>query len=295
VALLSIIGSFLFATSMANGLMPTTVSVIAERAGSSNREVAYRLHATAGVGGATFGVEYRLPQWPSVAQVEAPTVGSPIQLTSVNLQGPGTLRPAAAFAVPKPRLKREETCRRERPSPLATAYWVELPPHASSVIELRGRGSYPSWPRTRYQVEFSTFETDEPGAPRTELRKASTPSLGPRGTRIDMRALPSQGTPGAAHMTPEIVGRTTPALRHARISLKAVRPPVSGALTLSQWSKKPPTSIPLGGVRTDAQGRFRVTPQKLSSSGRYAVLARSQRQGAIAADWNCGPFFMIKP
>lgn len=285
IALLSVISSLLW-TTPAKSQMPTSFSVQSERIGAGSiGEAAYKLHVGAGAGGAAFGFEYRLPTWPTPNQV----LGSPIAISDVHMSGPGEIRPSASMAVAKPRLRRKEACEREGPSPFALAYWVELPADSSALIELRGKGSFPSWPRTQFDVSFSTFEVDAPAAPRNLIKTVSLPPLGPIGVHIQMRSLGSGGTSGRPRMTPPLIGWTEPALTAAHISLRAVRVPISGRVTLSQWTE--PAAVRLGGLRTDARGRFRLDPQQFRYVGRYAILARSSPRAGKAADWNCGPFF----
>jgi hypothetical protein len=271
--------------------MPSALSVQTERVGvGRNAEAVYRVHVSAGQGGASFGLEYALPPWPTPNLV----VGSPVAVTAVTLNGPGVIRPAAMRVMPKPVLRRRKVCKRERFSPIRPSYWVEVPANGTTYIELRGRASYPTWPGTRYDVAFSTFERDDGTAPRTPLQSVSVPQLGQRGTHITLRSLDEKVNGlSAVHSgkTPEIVGRTDPPLRHARIRLRAVRPGLGGWASLEDWNQSGSASVKLGSVRTDARGRFRLPPQPFPYVGRYAVLARSQAKGQIAADWNCGVFF----
>lgn len=271
--------------------MPATLSVHTERVGiGPSAETLYRIQINAGSSGAAFGLSYALPPWPTPKLVH----GSPIAVTAVRLNGSGSIRPAAVRVLPKPVLKRQEACLRERPSPFATAYWVEVPANSSSQIELRGRASYPSWPGTRYDLAFSTFEVDDYTAARIPLQTVVVPPLGKRGTHIIMRSLKA-GSSVRKHvrMVPEISGQTDPPLKNARIIIRAVRPAPreGGRVSLKQWAKGGSASVSLGSVRTDKQGRFHLRSQPFPYVGRYAVLARSQAKGLIAADWNCGPFF----
>ncbi len=180
-------------------------------------------------------------------------------------------------------------CRREQPTPIALAYWVELPANGTTSIDLRAEGSYPSWPMTQYDLVFSTFEVDQATATRSVLQTASVSPLGQAGVHIRMRARKSTGLRGRPRKTPTVTGWTEPALKNVRISLRAVRVPLSGSVSLGQWAGV--TTVALGSVRTDATGRFRLEPQPFLHSGKYAILARSEARGGIAADWNCGPFF----
>lgn len=272
----------------AKGAMPTSIGVQAERIGQgASAEAAYRLNIDAGSSGAAFGLSYQLPPWPASEKL----LGSPLAIAMVGFNGSGSMRPVAVPAVPKPSLKYQEICKREGPSPFASAFWIELPSGGKVQLELRGRASYSRWPGTRYDIEFSTFDADTPFATLTPLQAVSTSPLGMRGTHIVMRSLKAQGQNGLPRTTPEIVGRTDPPLRLSPISLRAVRPTRGGGVSLGQWSKPKPAAVPLGTVRTDGQGRFRLAPQRFPYVGRYAFLARSRAQRAVAADWNCGPFF----
>lgn len=268
--------------------IPTSISVQAQRIGvSGGGEVVYRLSASSGPSPSAFGFEYQLPSWPTPKLV----LGSPIAITSVSLNSPGSIRPATSPGLPKPRLEREEVCLRGRPSSFATAYWIEVPANSTVLIELRGRRSYPSWPTTRYDLKFSTFEVDDPTAVRSPLRTVSVSPPGVKGMHILIRAVQAKGRGNGPRMTPEIAGRTDPVLKFARILLRAVRPSLSGSVSLNQWAGSSPESVVLGRVRTDKHGRFRLLPQRFPFMGRYAVLARSEARPGLAADWNCGPFF----
>jgi len=272
----------------ANGAMPTSIGVQAERIGhGASTEAAYRLSIDAGSSGAAFGLSYQLPRWPASEEL----FGSPLAIAMVGFSGSGSMRPVAVPAVPTPSLQYQEICKREGPSPFASAFWIELPSGGKAQLELRGKASYPRWPRTRYDIEFSTFDTDAPFAALTPLQTVSTSPLGMRGTHIVMRSVKAHGQNGLPRTTPEIVGRTDPPLRLSPISLRAVRPTVAGVVSLGQWDKPKPAAVPLGTVRTDSRGRFRLVPQRFPYVGRYAFLARSKAQRAVAADWNCGPFF----
>ena len=279
----------LFAT-VARGQMPAALSVRVEKidggGGGSSGEALYELSAIAGGGGASFGFEYQLPPWPTPKLVS----GSPIKIISVGLNGGGTIRPAASPLVPNPSLHRERICRREGVSPFATAYWVEMPANSTARIELRGRGTYPRWPGTRYDLRFSTFEVDDPAAVRSPFETASISGIGAKGTHIFISSVqPKDARDG--RMTPEFIGRTDPALRSSHIFLRAVRPMPSGSVSLTQWAGSSPESVSLGRVSTNRKGQFRLPPQRFPLKGRYAVLARSDARGDLVADWNCGPFF----
>jgi hypothetical protein len=272
---------------MAGAAVPTSVAVEVERTGSPSGAMAvYRLVAKAGVNGAAFGFEYNLPSW------RAPEIlGSPLRITSVELSGSGTIRPARDLVLPKPRLNRENACRRERFSPFGLAYWVEVSAGAEVLIELEARGSFPRWPMTRYEVGFSMFELDEPSASRIPLGTLSVAPLSATGTHLQMNAVDAAYQTVNERRTPAIRGRTTPPLRNARISLRAVRPSLSGTLNLSQWTDSSPSTVVLGSVRTDQRGRFDFPSRKFPFAGPYAILARSEAGGGSVADWNCGPFF----
>lgn len=269
--------------------MPASVLVTAEHTGSGrNSEAIYHLSVSSGPGGAAFGLAYKLPAWPTPGLVN----GSPMRIVAANFSGPGMLRPATSPPVPKPRLKRPEVCRREGPSPFATAFWIELPGNSAAELELRARGTYPSWPHTDYSLSFSTFETDTPYAIRTPLETVSFPFLGLRGDHIIMGARHGTKTHESdRRATPVVVGRTDPPLRSARIVLRAIRVTIQGGVALSQWNKRAPASVALGSVRTNGRGQFVLPSQPFPYAGRYAFLARSEAHGRVAADWNCGPFF----
>ncbi len=269
--------------------MPASVTIQAERSGASGGgELVYRISTQAGAEGAAFGFEYGLPNWSTPG-----VVGSPLLISAVNLNGPGSLRPAKSPPVPKPALKKEEVCLREKPSPFATAYWLEVPPGASTNVELHGRSSYPSWPSARFDLAFATFDADSPLAVRSPLPVSSEGplALGPKGVRLSIDVVEGAQGSNARRMTPRISGRTAPVLRNARIWLRAILPSPGGAVSISDWSKASPASVRVGTVRTDAQGRFRLLPRPFPFAGRYALIARSQAKGGLVADWNCGPFF----
>jgi hypothetical protein len=285
-AILAVAISSLSLVSVANGQMPTSVSVQAERAGSGRMaEAIYELHIGAGEEGAAFGFEYELPSWPGSTKV----VGSPIVVTSVVMAGAGSMRPATPPPVLKPRLKRADVCLRTRSAQFGNAYWVEVPANGTAVIEVKGRGAYPSWPGTQYMLSFALFETDSPSALRSPLQSVATPGLGVKGVHILMQVRHSAAR-REENMSPEIVGQTQPVLKSAHIQLRAVRPALSGSVTISQWTS--PSKAVLGTVRTNGQGRFRLSPKKFPFVGEYAILAKSQAREGLAADWNCGPRFL---
>jgi len=278
------------AVPAASPVLPSSISVQAEKLGASLQgEAVFRLSISNADAGApaAFGFEYAVPGWP----VPVGVVGSPLQIRSVELMGPGSLRPAQNGPVPKPVRRRSAACQREFPSPFSQAYWVELPANSSSVIELRARSTFPSWPATQYELGFSTFEVDDFTAQRTPLQTVGFSTLGPRGRRINMRVVKRRGAVHADRATPEIVGRTNPPLRKGLVYLQAVQRTLSGSVSLKQWSDPSPKAIHLGRVRTDQEGHFRFPSRAFPYVGEYAVIARSQAMGHIAADWNCGPFF----
>lgn len=279
-ALLGVMG--LLVAPLADGHMPVSVTVNAERIGSvSHRKAIYRISATAGASGASFGFEYVIPGWPGRGGHIA---GSPIVVNAIRLVGVGSIRPAALGPVPPPSLPRRNTCHRGQRSTGVSAYWVEIAPNATVVVELEGKGSYPAWTGTEYGVAFSTFAADDPFATRSPLARAATPPLMPKGTNIQMELKKDAARSGL-----EVIGRTSPPLPMARIILRAVRPTREGSVYLRQWSAR--SSVLLGAARTNRQGRFHLSPLAIPSGGRYALLARSEKKGARVADWNCGPFF----
>jgi hypothetical protein len=284
-AILAVAISSLSLISVANGQMPTSVSVQAERTGSGRTaEAIYELHVVAGEEGAAFGFEYELPSWPGSKKV----LGSPVVVTSVVITGAGSIRPATPPPVLKPRLKRAKVCLRTRSSRFGNAYWVEVPANGTAVVEIKGKGTYPSWPGTQYMLKITTFETDSPFALRSPLRSVATPRLEARGVHILMQARHSAASRKEG-VSPEIFGLTQPVMKWAHIQLRAVRPALSGGVTISQWTS--PSKVVLGTVRTDGQGRFRLSPKEFPFVGEYAILARSQARDGLAADWNCGPRF----
>lgn len=284
-AILAIVFAGLCFANVAYAQMPTSISVQAERTGSGDTtEALYELHVGTGDKGAAFGLEYELPSWPGSEKI----VGSPIVVTSVMLIGPGTIRPATPPPVLKPRPKKRSVCLRGRSSGFGKAYWVEVPGNGAAVVQIRGRASYPGWPRSEYKLSVSTFDADSPDAARSALQTVATGALGARGVHILMgvghpRALRKMG------MSPEIVGQTEPPLRFVQILLRAVRPTLSDGVGIGQWDS--PSKVMLGSVRTNSRGQFRLAPKKFPLVGEYAILARSQARAGLSADWNCGPFF----
>jgi hypothetical protein len=284
-AILAVFVSGLFFVTLAHAQMPASLSVQAERTGSGiTSEALYELHIGAGEEGAAFGFEYELPRWPGSETV----VGSPLVVTSVIMTGPGTIRPATPGPVLKPSLKRAKVCLRGRSSRFGRAFWVEVPANGTAVIQVKGRASYASWPETQYRVRFSVFEMDSPTAMRNPLQAATTLPLGTKGVHISIRAR-HKGMRREEGLSPEIVGRTEPALKFAHIMLRAVRPTLSGSVGISQWNRQ--SSVVLGSVRTNSEGQFRLAPRGFPFVGEYAILARSRAQAGLVADWNCGPFF----
>lgn len=269
--------------------MPASLFVEGAREeGAARHEGVYRLHIVSGEDEAVFGFQYYLPPWPT----GEPVLGSPIGLFSVELIGAGSIEPAESGPVPRPVLRRREVCRRERRTPLSNDYWVQVPPRSSAIVELRAKGTHPAWPNTSYRLRFSTFSINDWAAPRTPLAAAFTPPLWSTGTRIQLRVVKDPSD--KPRLSPELVGRTSPPFRFGRIALRAVRPERSGSVYLEDWLDPRPPAASLGSVLTDRHGRFRVPPRPLQSSGRYAVIARSEPRGKRAADWNCGAFFSIR-
>lgn len=281
----------LITAPVARGQMPTSLSLVGKREGiGRNSEAVFRIQIGTGATGAAFGIAYKLPSWPTPALVQ----GSPLSISAVNFTGSLSYRPARSPLVPKPLLKRKDVCSRRGTSPFATSFWIEVPANSSAQLELRGRSVHPYWPQTKFELAFSTFDTDEPSAPRNPLGSVSVPPIGLSGTHITMR-VPRQKSAArksaARRMTPEVVGRTDPPLRFERISIRAVRPSPTGDVSLSLWGKSVPSAVPLGSVLTDRAGDFRIPSQAFPFEGRYAIIARSPARGNIAADWNCGAFF----
>lgn len=285
-ALAALLGSLV--TSPAHAQMPTSLVAEGEaRASSQGRRAVYRIHVGAGAEGASFGFEYQLPHWPNPGV----TLGSPISITSVELKGPGTLAPGPTRAYSAtPRRSHGPTCMRQRQTFIRSSYAVEMPAFSNAVIELRASGSYPIWPMTDYEVSFSTFKTDRRTAPRELFGSVSTPPLGRKGTQIEMWSVGKGGAGDGSRITPELAGRTSPALKHEWISVRAVLT-TSGGVRLAQWGNPRPYAIRMGRVRTDSHGRFRLSPRRFPYSGQYAIIARSKAKGKAVSDWNCGPFF----
>jgi hypothetical protein len=289
-ALAVLLTGMFFSPPVASSQMPTSLSILGDRQGSGRgAEAVVRIQIGSGADAAAFGIAYKLPTWPTPGLVQ----GSPISIIGANFTGAGSYRAAASPPVREPLSRRRDICIRQGPSPIATSFWIEVPPNSYAQLELRGRGVYPYWPGTDFALPFSTFEIDQPFAPRTALQTVSVPALGLRGSRISMHSLGHNpvASSGEKRLTPLITGHTNPPLKLERISLRAVRPSPIGAVNLSRWDKSAPNAIPLGSVLTDRAGVFRVPPQPFPYQGRYAIVARSQNQGHIAADWNCGPFF----
>ena len=288
IALVAVAVVGMFFAPVSKSQMPAFISLKADEVGvGSDSKVTYELNVTAGSAGATFGLAYQLSSWPMSKVVS----GSPIAIKEVRFSGLGSMRPATVPPVPKPSLSREETCRREQSSPFASAYWVEMPANGKAAIRIKASASYPGWPGTKYDVEFSTFEVDQPLALHTPLQVVSVPALGALGTHLIMHSVKADGHSRGLRMTPEIVGHTDPPLRRSSISFRAVRPLLSGSVSLEQWNEPRPASIALGSVRTNVRGRFRLSPQRFPFAGRYGILARSKAKGDLVPDWNCGPFF----
>jgi hypothetical protein len=124
-------------------------------------------------------------------------------------------------------------------------------------------------------------------APATLIPVGNVPVIGERGVQIIMRRKAWKGS--RSGMTPELVGSTRPALRSERLMFRAVRAARPGGVGLEQWSN--PSSVPLGSVVTDEEGRFRLPPLRISPKGPFVIVARSTQVGRIARDWNCGPGF----
>lgn len=284
--------------ALADPVPPTTLFADVVRLGSSGEGTAiYRIHATAGSNGAAFGLGYRLPGWPSDGRsVPRWIVGSPITIQSVRLNGAGSMRRASILSPsrPEPDFRVKYSCRRGRPSAVPSQLWVEMPPESTSVIELEAEASFPSWPETRYAVEFFTFSSEQLGTVRMPLATLATSALSPRGVRM-LTQIPNDelSEHHGPRWTPEVVGTTHPPSPLTRIAVRVVRPSRYEGVFLGQWMD--PSSVPMSSVETDLAGRFRISPVKLKAGGRFAFLARIQeRPGKTAADWICGPFFSLR-
>lgn len=264
------------------GQMPQSL-VVTTSAGPSSHEVGYQLRIQSGADGAQFGFEYGLPEWPTTE----PVFGSPVKVSSVGLLGPGSISSAPGLT-PKPVLRIRNGCTRAIPDRFSRRYWVEMPANSNSTVNLLVRGTYPAWPGTKYGVTFSTFAVNDPVAELVPLASINVPRPMPRGTRIGVESKGQLRT----NATPELVGRTFPPFRLARISLRVVRPSRAGTVGLEDWAGTQ-SSASLGAVWTDSRGRFRVSPRPFTGKGKFAVIARSEARGARATDWNCGAFFSI--
>ncbi len=265
---------------------PAALSVDVERQGSGASAVAiYRLRVTADADGAAFGLSYRLPGWPT----HEPVGGAPLNIQSVRLLGPGSIRPARPLLVVKPSLKRKPECQRYS-APLSQRFWVEVPAAASAVVEIRARATYPLWPGTRQELSITTFESENLWTPETVLWSGSAPVVGARGVHIQMRERAWQDPRSEA--TPEFVGSTDPPLRFEPVFLRVVRLSKSGGVDLGSWAQ--PSAVPMGSTITDARGHFRVPSEKLSRAGSLSIQARVKGSQQLAADWNCSPFFRLR-
>lgn len=287
---LLVAGGVLLQAAPARAVPPSSVSVDVEQL-PAGRQAIVRLTAVASERGAAFGVEYRRPPWPGKdpelrPSREGSVFGSPISVRAVRLSGPGALSPAPGLGI-KP-VGRRFVCARNYLVIESDRYWLEVPANSTTSVDLLVEGSFPSWPGTEYALSLFTFAPNEPGAPLQSLGAVQTGALRPRGVLIRMRKVGEKASADGG-MSPEIVGTTQPPFRNARIALRAIRLSLPTSLSLHDWSSR--DAVPLGAVRTDQQGRFRLKPQVLPGEGWYGFLARSEARGARAADWNCGPFF----
>jgi len=272
--------------AQAGGLEPGSWSVGTEREGSGASAVAvYRLNITAGPDGSAFGLSYRLPPWPGHEELG----GSPLKIQSVELMGPGDLRPAMPLLVAKPALRPKPGCRRSPPS-FPERLWIELPAAASSVVEIRVQAGQPIWPDTRQDLTLTTFASENPPSPPVPLWTGAAPALGIRGVHIRLRESEWQDLKPLT--TPDFVGSTDPPLRHMPVFLQVLRPSKPVGVDLGFWGR--PSAVSLGSVTTDAAGHFRVPSKKLSQTGLFTVLARAKGSGRLTADWNCSPFFWLR-
>lgn len=261
--------------------MPESLAVTTS-SGPGEHEVGYQLRIQSGPEGTAFGVEYELPSWPTTE----PISGSPLEIASIDLFGPGSIRPAPGL-VPLPFLPIENGCVRRFNTLVGSRFWVEVPANNASMVDLQVEGRYPAWPGTRYGISFSTFAVDDKLAPLSDLADINVTRFMPMGTHIQIRAKGRLRN----GFTPQLSGKTTPPFRMAQIRLRAVERSRSGKVGLDDWADPAPRAVSLGAVRTDRQGHFSVPPRPLDSEGRYAVIARSEARGARSADWNCGAFF----
>jgi hypothetical protein len=268
------------------GQMPQSLTV-STSPGSMADEVRYQVQIGTGGEIAAFGFQYALPLWPTAE----PVFGSPVRVDSVELSSDGSIRPAAQGLPGRPVQRIINQCTRSKAASFPQRIWIEVPANSVSVLNLLVKGTYPAWPGTKYGLSFSTFAFDEPSAELVPLASENVQRFMPKGTHIELRAKKQHGK---APTTPEIVGRTSPPLRQARIALKVVRPSPSGAVGLRSWARSPWPTLSLGAVQTDSRGHFRVEPQRIPEKGPFAVIARSEARAMRAADWNCGAFFNIK-
>ena len=281
---LTVIGGVSWVSSAAAQL-PASIQLRAER--THGGEAVYRLRATAGSQGASFGFELRRPAWPFART----TAGSPITIASVRLEGQGLIQPSPWATAESPG---EGLCRREKPTFDGPSYWMAIPAGATAVAEVHANATYPAWPGTKYTVSFLTFEKNSATAPRTKLGAVTTGTLGKRGSHIGMRATRERLQKGSRRLSPGIDGWTKPRLANTRISLRAIRSS-GGGIWLGEWMNRPPYTVRLGQVLTDAMGHFHLESRAFPYQGRYVVVARSARTRKLAADWNCGPSFRVAP
>lgn len=282
----------LLGTPGALAASPTTIQIqpSSQVISPENRTASLVVDVTAGNEGAAFGLAIEPGQWP---RSSAALVGSPVVPEQVGIIG-GAIRAATQDVLPPPVLIRRDACRRERAAGVESyAFWVEVPANSRAQIVVDTALSFPAWPRTAYQLQFSTFSPDSQTAPRSPLAAVDVPISGPLGRLISMRFAQHRFRYFLTHgMMPGLVGSTSPPLRNGQIALRVVRPTRAGSVLPTSW--KTDLVAKLGVVQTDRHGRFEIPAGSSLPSGHYALVARSSASKQISPDWNCGPFFDVR-
>jgi hypothetical protein len=277
-------------------VMPRSISLESENLSSGDNSISAVIRVVTGPDGAQFGLEYELPHWPYPSTV----LGSPLYVAGIELIGPGRIQLARSGPVLLPSHSYRSICQRNIFSTVGSSFWIELPADSLASVVLTMASTYSAWPGTNYSASFFTFEANDSMAVRTPLGIINAMGVAPNGTRISMRTTPRTAEARLTRgISPPVIGWTNPPLRFRRIALRVVRPTRTGSVSLAQWSEPKNSVIKLGAVHTDGKGHFRLERRKVSTpehlGGPYAFLARSAPSLGITADWNCGPFFTVRP
>lgn len=216
------------------------------------------------------------PPWPGRR-----VIGSPLDFRDPSLEGPGSLGISTGIAD-----YAFGACLRGRSDGVPYELRLELGPNERTTVIQRMHLSAPPWPGARYVPRVSVaFGRD---APSSRLRVGRVKVTGRSGVHVRLHSRPR--VPDDGYVRPgrslAVRGSTEPRVPHARIRVTA-----SGVADRSHDFRR----LLLGVARTDARGRFHLTPWVPPFQGTYAVEAayRHPRAGLVA-DRSCGLSFTVR-